>query len=402
MLCPSSPSVARRRLNLCLAAGLLLGLPACEPVDRPAPVSPTGSAEGAPAVAAEPDFELARPEPSPGRTAAEPALSEPRDPGPTESFPTFGLAFTPPDGWRAERERLPFGFLGRCLPSDGDPDDWSQFAVDLRTLVGSAEQRAGAYRQAIDRWVRRGYRPTEFDLDGVEAVRLDAPPLAPNAERRPVPSPILITRRSRMLYRTLFLLNDPSRTPEVDRLVRGWRWIEPTAVAQHLELSEPQPLFDGLGEIRVPAIARIDPEFSSEDSAGYTVYDYQHWQDALILVCERDLDPDPALLREHVVSYAKSIEGRAELGEPLSFSQAEGRRDLYTSEPIEGRFEEGGRTVRRLCRYAVWRPKGGVLVRLQAVINNEVFTDKQQLAQAVRAVDGIFASCSERPDGGAD
>ena len=120
------------------------------------------------------------------------------------------------------------------------------------------------------------------------------------------------------------------------------------------------------------------------------------------MVFERDLKPDPESLREHVVSYAKSIEDRAGLDSPLSFSPAEGRTDLYMSDPIEGQFAEDGQTVRRLCRYAVWRPKSGAIIRVQAVINNEVFSTDERLAAAVRAVGRVFASCSRRSDGGTD
>ncbi|QDT70555.1 hypothetical protein MalM25_35040 [Planctomycetes bacterium MalM25] len=329
----------------------------------------------------------------------EPAGGEPE---PSESLPTFGVAFTPPAGWRAEPALPRIGFVGRWLPGNDDPDDWSQFAIDLNPLVGSAEERAQRYRQAIARFERLGYRRSDFELDGVEAVRLDAPPLPPGAERRPVPSPILMTRRSRILYRTLYLLNDPEQTAEVDQLIEDWRWIEPTPVVEHLGLSEPQSLFEGLGTIRVPAISRVDAEFKSEDAIGFTAYDYSKLQDAILLVCERDLKPDPPALSEHVISYSESIEDRAGLDRPIAFDRAEGRQDLYTSESIEGQFEVDGRTVSRLCRYAVWRPKTGAIIRVQAVINNEVFSTKEQLAAAVRAVDAVFKSCSRGRGDGVD
>lgn len=394
-------NVAQSRLPLGAAASLLVALAGCQPDAAPAS-APTATEEPAPSTETKAQSRESTPAVEPLTPTPTVAEEVPEEAGPTERFPSFGLAFTAPEGWRAEPELPRFGFLGRWLPPGDDADDWSQFAVDLRSLGGSAEARAQAYRQAIAQWVGRGYRQTEIDLDGVEAVRLDAPPLAPGAERQPVPSPILITRRSRILYRTLFLLNDPQQTADAEALFESWRWIEPTTVVQHLELSAPQSLFDGLGEIRVPAIARVDPEFGSEDSLGFTTFDYNRLQDALIVVFERDLKPDPESLREHVVSYAKSIEGRAGLDSPLSFSLAEGRTDLYTSDPIEGQFEEGGRTVRRLCRYAVWRPKTGAIIRLQAVINNEVFSNDERLAAAVRAVDRVFKSCSERSDGGTD
>lgn len=367
---------------------------AVEPRPQETPQEESGFAaepEGGDAAAPEPVEESA-PQPVP----------EPQEPQPSGSYPTFGVAFTPPAGWIAEPTLPLVGFLGRWLPDNDDSDDWSQFAVDLRPLTGSAEERAQSYRRAIARFERRGYRRSELELAGVEAVRLDAPAQEPGAERRPMPSPVLLTRRSRMLYSVLFLLNDPAQTAEVDQLIAGWRWVEPTSVIEHLGLSEPQSLFDGLGSIRVPAISRVGPEFQSEDVIGFNAYDYSTLQDAILLVCERDPKPDPPALSEHVISYAESIEGRAGLERPLAFNRVEGRRDLYTSEPIEGRFEEGGLPVSRLCRYAVWRPRDGAIIRMQAVINNEVFTTKSQIAAAVRAVDQVFASCSPSPNDGAE
>ena len=395
-------NVTQHRLCLCSVGCFLVAIAGCQPNADTAPVATEEAANTTEAAAQPPAAAPTVEPPVPAQAPAEPTPDEPAEPGPTERFPTFGVAFTPPEGWEAEPTLPRFGFLGRWLPAGDDPEDWSQFAVDLRAQTGSAEQRAQTYRQAIAQWTQRGYRRSDLDLDGVQAVRLDAPQLTPGAERRPLPSPVLITRRSRILYRTLFLLNDPQQTSEAEVLFASWRWIEPTTVVQQLELSEPQSLFDGLGTVRVPAIARVDPEFESDNLIGFTTYDYNRLQDALIVVFERDLEPDPESLREHVVSYAKSIEGRAGLEQPLSFSLAQGRTDLYTSDPIEGQFEEDGRTVLRLCRYAVWRPKSGAIIRLQAVINNEVFSNDDRLAEAVRAVDRVFKSCSERSDGGTD
>lgn len=374
---------ASQRPSRVAAAGLLFLLLGCQRAD----VESTAQSASLPPT-------VDRAASPPAEETPEPASAEPTEPVPTDAFPTFGVALTPPEGWRAELSRPQVGFLARWLPDTEDPDDWAQFAAEVRPLRGNAEQRRAEEDRLAAPFERGGYRRSQITLAGEPATRYDAPPLPTGAERRPVPSPVIVASRGGLVYRTLFLLNDPTDDAPVEPVLASWQWADPAPVAEHLRVETPQSLFDGLGELNLPAIARIDPEFTSADAAGFTVFDYRAAQDAIIFVFERDLTPEPPSLREHVVGYAELIEGRTKLDLPLAFNQLPDLPNVYASEMLQGQFEDGGQMVGRLCRYAVWRPRAGALIRIQAVVNNEVLAEPAELAAAVAAVDRAFRSCS--------
>ncbi|MEM8864032.1 MAG: hypothetical protein AAGF31_00610 [Planctomycetota bacterium] len=332
-------------------------------------------------------------EPREGNAAATPAETAPKPLQEKDSqevrFPTFGVTLKPPTGWVADDSLLPVGVLARWLPAGAAEEDWSQFAVDVRPIA--AGQTA---RQAAAMFEKRGYRRTAARLGGFAAERLDAPPLKAGAEPRPRPSPLLIARRGERLWRLLFLFNDPEDAAEIDEVIASWQWIPLEPVSDHLQPGAPQPILGGVGTMQLPAIARVDASLSLQDSVAYSVYDYGAVQDAIIFACHLKPVTANANLSALAVLYAEQIEENADLGELIAFDALPSRPNVFASEVIRGEFVVDGQTVNRYSRYAVWQPHPDVVVRIQTVVNAEVFTTQDSLRSALEAVSRCLASCS--------
>ena len=348
--------------------------------------------ESEPAGESPPTAPTANPPATHAADAPEPNVVDPQ----VDSFPTFGFALRRPAGWELEPAISPAGVVGRWLPAGAGDDDWSQFSVDVQTLVDENIPLGAIAEDTMRRLPNQkaNYRIDVTTVDGSRALEvLPQKTGVQNDDEPPILGPVVLVARGPLLYKFTFLLDDPRELKLARQVIREVRWQKVMPLFEACEFGQDVTLFDGKCQVTLPQQARLDLAMTTDRAQAFIVFDYVGKQDGLSMVFELVESADNTAARQ-AVNYAEMIEGRTQLNGFLDFRPRDDNSRVWNSAYLEGNFPDGsGGTVTRHSRFAVWQVGRNEFVHAQFVVNDEVVTTNAQTEQVMQTIDEVLASC---------
>ena len=264
-------------------------------------------------------------------------------------FPTFGLACTPPAGWRIGPEVGPFQIAR-----------WGRWDVRGKELLGVISiEFNNKVEQSLQDYAVATAQAQGMAVIGTTTIGTD---LAYECKTRQADGPgrplaLLVVRHEKTNYLIGLAGVGKAHSLEADfrALKTNWRWIPIEPSSKHLNLKEnPTPLLDNQYQMRLPTIARPDRHNGPQQHL-YFIDSPGMPRD--VLAIEIDIAPNAAgiSLDEATKAYGERIRASGAVQEAFKWDRITGAKlEGYKSQFLPVTSQMKGETVEKIIQYALF------------------------------------------------